>query len=229
MILSPEKDVLTHTKSNYIGTRPNDDISLGLKNIPQTQVLLENNSILDIASPVLQDNKIIGWARVGIGQEYIQENLLGIVRNGIVYMIIALIIGFLVAISVGNRLNKGLYSLIDTTDKIREGDRKLRVSPFQTVEISKLGTAFNQMLDEISANERLLAMVLENLPVGVFVLKEDGVIRSSNAAGKEIWKDIRYVGVEKYGEYKAWFTDTKQPVKPNEWGAAIALRTGNRY
>jgi PAS domain S-box-containing protein len=226
MVLSPENEVLTHTTTNYIGTKPNDEISLGLKNIPQTQVLLENNSILDIASPVLQDNKIIGWTRVGIGQEYIRENLFGIVRNGIVYTLIALVIGFVVAISVGNRLNKGLYALIDTTDKIKEGDRKLRVSTFQTFEISKLGTAFNQMLDEISANERLLAMVLENLPVGVFVLNETGEIRSANAASKEIWNDIRYVGLEKYGEYKAWFLQTKKRVKPDEWGAAIALKTG---
>jgi nitrogen fixation/metabolism regulation signal transduction histidine kinase len=174
-------------------------------------VLLENNSILDIASPVLQDNKIIGWARVGIGQEYIQENLLGIVRQGLLYMVIALVIGFFVAISVGNRLNKGLYSLIRTTDKIKEGDRKLRVSPFQTFEISKLGTAFNQMLDEISANEKLLAMVLENLPVGVFVLNENGKIRSANTASKEIWKDIRYVGVEGMVSIKRGLRTTNSP------------------
>jgi len=226
MILTPDKDVIMHTNKNYIGAKPNDKTSLGLKDIEQTQILLDDNSIIDIASPVMQDDKIIAWARVGIGQEYIQENLAGIIKKGILYMAIALIIGFVVAITVGNRLNKGLYSLIDTTDKIKEGNRKLRVSPFQTVEISKLGTTFNQMLDEISANEKLQEMVLENLSVGVFVLDERGKIKSANTASKELWKNILYVGPEKFGEYKAWFTDTRQQVQANEWGAAVVLATG---
>jgi nitrogen fixation/metabolism regulation signal transduction histidine kinase len=78
----------------------------------------------------------------------------------------ALVIGTLFAILIANRLTSGLHKLSLTADKIRKGDRSSRVAPFTSTELSKLGMAFNQTLDEISANEKLLAKVLENMPVG---------------------------------------------------------------
>ena len=147
-------------------------MSRRLKDTPRTQTLIENKDILDIAVPVLyNDKEIIGWARIGLGQDYIYSNLRAIVRNGILYIIMALVIGTLFAIIIANRLSRGLYKLMLTADKIRKGDRSTRVEPFRSIEISKLGMAFNQMLDEISANEKLLAKVLENMPVGSLVIK----------------------------------------------------------
>ena len=65
------------------------------------------------------------------------------------------------------------------------------------------------MLDEISANENLLRMVIEVMPVGVWIFNEKGKVISGNSAGKEIWKGLRHVDVSDLGIYKAWYTDTK--------------------
>lgn len=226
MLLSGDGVVLAHTDSKYIGSKPTDSISRSLKAIPQTQILIENNYILDIAVPVLNNKEIVGWARIGLGQEYIFDNLLSITRNGIIYILMALLVGTLFAILIASKLSRGLYKLISATDQIRSGNRNIRVEQFRSFEISKLGTAFNKMLDDISANEKLLAMVQENMPVGLWILDEKGNILSGNQAGKELWGGIEYVGIEGYGLYKGWFADTDKLVEPHEWGAAIAVREG---
>jgi len=227
MFLSPDGLVLAHTNRSFMGLRPTDSVSLRLKGTPQAQTLLENKDILDIAVPVIYNNKeIIGWVRIGLGQDYIYSNQRAIIRNGILYIIMALVIGTLFAIFIADRLSRGLYRLILTADKIRKGDRNTRVEPFRSIEISKLGMAFNQMLDEISANEKLLQMVLENMPVGVWLLNEKGDIISANSASEKIWSGLKFVGLKDFGQFKGWFTDTGKIVEPNQWGGAIAIMKG---
>ena len=227
MFLSPDGLVLAHTNRSFMGLRPTDSVSLRLKDTPHAQTLLENKDILDIAVPVIYNNKeIIGWVRIGLGQDYIYSNQRAIIRNGILYIIMALVIGTLFAIFIANRLSRGLYRLILTADKIRKGDRNTRVEPFRSIEISKLGMAFNQMLDEISANEKLLQMVLENMPVGVWLLNEKGDIISANSASEKIWSGLKFVGLKDFGQFKGWFTDTGKIVEPDQWGGAIAILKG---
>ena len=75
MILSPDGIVLAHTNKNYVGKKPTDDISLQLAGSTTGKTLLENDRLLDIAVPIVADKKIVGWARVAVGQEYIQNNM----------------------------------------------------------------------------------------------------------------------------------------------------------
>jgi PAS domain S-box-containing protein len=163
---------------------------------------------------------------VGVGQEYIQKNLASIMRDGLIYIVIALLLGTFFAIVIGNKLSSGLYKLIAAADRIRTGDPEMRVKTFNSFELSKLGTAFNQMLDEVSANERLLGMVIENMPVGVWLFDEKGRIISCNSAGKALWGGVLYVGMDEYNIYKVWNTQTGKPLQPGEWGAARAILKG---
>jgi len=140
----------------------------------------------------------------------------------------ALAIGTLFAILIANRLSSGLYKLSLTADNIRKGDRSTRVAPFTSTELSKLGMAFNQMLDEISSNEKLLAKVLENMPVGVWLLNEKGDIISANSASEKIWAGLKFVGQKDFGLYKGWFTDSGKIVEAEQWGAAIAIMSGEK-
>ncbi len=75
-------------------------------------------------------------------------------------------------------------------------------------------------------SEALLQQILDLLPVGVFVSDAAGQITRINPAGKEIWAGERHVGVEQYGEYKAWWPATGQPLAANEWALARTLNSG---
>lgn len=67
---------------------------------------------------------------------------------------------------------------------------------------------------------------LEHLPVGVWFMDAAGQIIYGNAAGRQIWAGARYVGPELFGEYKAWRHGTGEPIGPNDWAAARAIRKG---
>lgn len=75
-------------------------------------------------------------------------------------------------------------------------------------------------------NEDLLRTILEMLPVGVWVTDRTGTIVHGNLASQRIWGGARYVGVEEYGEYKAWWLESGKSVEPDEWAATRAIRNG---
>jgi PAS domain S-box-containing protein len=79
---------------------------------------------------------------------------------------------------------------------------------------------------EVEKNEALLRTVLETLPVGVWITDEKGNIVLGNPAGQQIWGGAQYVGMEQYGQYKGWWLDTGELIKPDEWSAARAIMKG---
>ena len=72
----------------------------------------------------------------------------------------------------------------------------------------------------------LLQLVLEALPIGVWIMDSTGRITHGNPAGRRIWAGARYVGPADFGEYKGWWADTGQPIAADEWAAARAISKG---
>ena len=90
------------------------------------------------------------------------------------------------------------------------------------IDISERKRAENALRE----SEETLRTILETLPVGVWVLDMDGTIREGNAAGRGIWGGAKYVGIDRFGEYKGWWSDTGKRIEPQEWAAARAIRSG---
>jgi PAS domain S-box-containing protein len=226
IITSDDGIVLAHTDDKLIGLRAVDGISNSIKSVKTTQILVENNRILDVVTPIVNRDKIIGWARIGLSQEYIEPSLAKIRNRGILFIIASLVIGSIVAVVVAGGLSKGLQKLIMTAEKIKGGERDVRAEPSKSRELSELGSAFNHMLDDIVSNEKVLGMILESLPVGVMILDQAGKIESVNPAAKQIWQGIQYVGVNEYSAYKGWFYATGTQLRSEDWGAARVLAGG---
>jgi PAS domain S-box-containing protein len=87
-------------------------------------------------------------------------------------------------------------------------------------------SARNEAEGALRQQEALLRKILEILPVGVWSLDSEGRVQWTNEAGRRIWAGARYVGMQEYGEYKAWWPGTGLPVRPEEWAAARAVTTG---
>jgi diguanylate cyclase (GGDEF)-like protein/PAS domain S-box-containing protein len=81
-------------------------------------------------------------------------------------------------------------------------------------------------MPRLRESEGFLNSVMEILPVGIWFLNESGQIRFINDAGKRIWGGARYVGVERFGEYKAWWLDSGKRIEPHEWAASRAIARG---
>ncbi len=80
--------------------------------------------------------------------------------------------------------------------------------------------------EALARSNRLLEQVLDHLPVGVWVLDRDGLIRFANPASRTIWGGARFVGLDDFGEFRGWRAATGDPIAPGEWAAARAIRKG---
>ena len=80
--------------------------------------------------------------------------------------------------------------------------------------------------EAIARGMRLLEQVLDTLPLGVCVLDRAGRVMFSNPAGRAIWGGARHLGLEEFGAYRGWRVDTGEPIAPEGWAAARALRQG---
>lgn len=74
-------------------------------------------------------------------------------------------------------------------------------------------------------NEQLLGTVLEQLPVGVWIIDREGKIVHGNQASQTIWGGARYVGLEGYREYKGWWPESGEPIAAEQWAAARAMKS----
>ncbi|HEV7364741.1 MAG TPA: PAS domain S-box protein [Gemmatimonadales bacterium] len=75
-------------------------------------------------------------------------------------------------------------------------------------------------------SDHQLQEVLDALPTGVWVVNKEGHIVLANAASKEIWGGTPETALSPAGKDKARWTETGQPVPPEEWGVTRALEQG---
>ena len=87
-----------------------------------------------------------------------------------------------------------------------------------------LEKAHTEMINE---KNRLLA-VMEALPIGVAICDEQGGITHANHGYDEVWGSPRPPtnSVDEYTAYQAWWVENGQPVQPEEWAAAQAVKQG---
>lgn len=150
---------------------------------------------------------------------------------------LALVLSLAVAVLAYRQLvARPLLALEAASRRWGRGDYFARVPKDGPPELRRLGRFLNEAAEAIQARavaeakvrrqKELLSLVLDHLPVGVWVTDETGRIIQSNPAGPRIWAGARYVGPEHFGEYKGWRRDTGRPVAPEEWAAARAIRKG---
>ncbi len=78
----------------------------------------------------------------------------------------------------------------------------------------------------LQERQERLQNVLDTLPIGVGITDANGTILQGNPAIQKIWGGARYVGRERYHEYKGWWPDTKEPLSSEDWALSRTLRTG---
>jgi PAS domain S-box-containing protein len=81
-------------------------------------------------------------------------------------------------------------------------------------------------VEKLERSESLLRNVLDTLPIGVWIADRDGRIILGNPASLKIWGGARYVGLDRYGEYRGWWAETGKPIRPEEWAVARAVTKG---
>ena len=107
----------------------------------------------------------------------------------------------------------------DITDQ-KEAERELNLHRHD------LQALVDERTRELAEREQLIRTVMELLPVGVWITDKRGVISYGNGAAQRIWAGSKYVGIEQYHEYKAWWVATGKRIETEEWAAYRAIHNG---
>ncbi len=175
MVLSPVGQVMGHTQSDKVGLYVKDEISGDLlKGNKEQKILFKNALSIDIASPIKSNGKFIGWARVSLSQEKNTSNLEIIVRDGMFYTLLAIIIGALFAFFMAKGITRGLKHIVDVADGIKHGNLQLRSNLKRDDELGHLSDDFNLMLDGINKSKRDLQNIMDNTPAVIYVKDING-------------------------------------------------------
>ncbi len=168
MLLSKEGELLGHSESKYIGQYVSDTVSRGLLSAePKTQMLIENRSIIDVAAPVRANGHLIGWARVALSQDETSTGLAMITRDGIVYTLLAIVVGTVFAFFMARGLTLALRHIVDISGYIRRGEGHHRAELGRVDELGQLADNFNLMLDAVDQARDNLAQSEERFDLAM--------------------------------------------------------------
>ncbi len=181
MILDMRGRIVAHSDisllNKYVTDLPPVDPKASETNI---YILSHTPELVDVISPVILAGSQVGWVRVGLGQKTISARLHAMTRDGILYAMIAIIIGSILAWFMGSRLTKRLYEIQKITDAVQKGDHRQRAHVVGSDEAASLGHAFNAMLDNLSDREAHLHTLIQTLPDLIWLKDPDGVYLACN-------------------------------------------------
>jgi PAS domain S-box-containing protein len=80
--------------------------------------------------------------------------------------------------------------------------------------------------EALRRGESRMRMMLEHLPVGVWLADAQGGIVYGNPAGQSIWQGARYVPTDEFQVYEGWRADTGKKIAAHEWALARAIEKG---
>lgn len=188
MVLDTRGRVLAHSDPSQIGQFVHD-----LPDTPALQVLARTPTRVDVAAPIQAADMQVGWARIGLGQDGAQAAQAAIVRGGLVYALIAVLIGVLVAWIIGSRLTRRLRAIQQVADAVRAGNTTPRAEIHGRDEVAHLANDFNTMLDslvasraELAENEKRWVLALESAGLGVW----DWNVTTNKVYFSHLWKSM---------------------------------------
>ena len=78
----------------------------------------------------------------------------------------------------------------------------------------------------LQTSEYRLRRVLETLPIGVSIIDVAGNVVQSNEAERRIWAGMHQAETGALAQYKGWRPESGEPIVPEEWATARAIRDG---
>ncbi len=194
MVLAPDGRVLSHSDASLVGRYVSDMASLKLLSASgESQVVNRTPELMDVAASIQARGLVIGWARVGVGQERVAESLRDITRQGIYFAGVAIALTALLAWMAGTGLSRGLDRLVEATQRVAAGNAGARAGMKRDDELGALSDAFDGMAAtlektglELRTSEHELSELLTNMPVAVLICQLDGMISYANDAAREM-------------------------------------------
>ncbi len=154
MVVDRHGRVVGHTDDSKLGLYVTDPVSLSLLSGPaEERFTVDTGLMLEAAAPIVSAGRQIGWARAGVTRKTLALNLRGVMRDGVLYTVGAILAGTVFAWWMARRLTDDLRKLAELADHMRKGERTIRRLHLPATEIATLEDAFVAMAETIWRRE----------------------------------------------------------------------------
>jgi diguanylate cyclase (GGDEF)-like protein/PAS domain S-box-containing protein len=222
--------VLGYTDRTQVGSYVDDPISLRLTQAPpKNQVLIDNANQIDVACPIMHNQRHIGWVRISVSRAGIASSLEVVTQQGLLYTAIAIAVGILFAWFMSQGLTRDIRRLTGFAMRIESGERDQHAQLDRPDELGQLSIDMNRMLDtlvererqvdsmnaRIQADEERLRHALEGSNAGLW----DWNLLTDEVYYSPCWKEmLGYQDHEISHCYSSW----KERMHPDDLPAALA-------
>lgn len=164
MVLSNENKILAHSDFSKVGKYISGPQMDPLLEVQKTDKIVGSGSDwIGVVAPIYVQNRNIGKVFVSISLKELHVASESIVRDGLIYTLLAIIVGAIFAVAIAKYLTLGIEALTSLSAKIKEGQRGLRAKIFRKDEVGQLTEDFNSMLDAMEQKEKNLIETQESL------------------------------------------------------------------
>ena len=194
LFLSPEGRVLAHTDPHQRGLTVADPAGRALlSGPPKLRTLASTPTSVDVAAPVMINGRLIGWSWVSLTRADDRAAVAIAIWKGLLYVLLAVIGGALIAFLVAADIAKGLRELAAVSNRFRAGDRSVRVTDTRLDEVGELGRGVNAMLEAVEAFERSLRTASRMAKLGAW--------RCDLRTGTQVWTEevLEMWGLDPHG------------------------------
>lgn len=164
MVVDPRGQVLAHTDRDRIGFFVSDPTSMDiLASAPAMRTVVESDRMVEVAAPVMVQDRVIGWARVALDQQEEIANIHSTMTEGIFYIVTAMVVGVVCALWISRRLTADFLRLGEAVDSLRKGKREIVPLDQPAREIARVEEAFVAMAETIWRREDELRHTINQL------------------------------------------------------------------
>ena len=182
LVLSLQGQVLAHTEPERRG--------LYLTDMPTVAgLVVQQNAadLVEVAMPILLNDRPIGWVRAGLSAQSLQARLAQVRHSGMVYTVMAVLLTIVVAGAVSSWLTRRLAMIAQGVRAVHAGGDHVQVVVEGEDEAAQLGHQFNAMLDALAQRDRALknseafkTAILDSVAAEIAVLDRNGTIVAVN-------------------------------------------------
>ncbi|MBI2242119.1 MAG: hypothetical protein HYU59_15095 [Magnetospirillum gryphiswaldense] len=164
MVTDQQGQVLAHTDLDRLGFYVTDSRSQDLLRGPaEIRTVAQSRRRVEVAMPVLVENRLMGWVRVALDQSEEIASLQKTQWEGGFYILTAIVVGTLCAQWIAKYLTGDLQKLGETVERLASNDRQMTPLRRPAREIARLEQAFGAMSKIIWQREDELRLSISQL------------------------------------------------------------------
>lgn len=239
MLTDADGRILAHTERQRIGQYLADLPAVPAGADAGVRVLSRSLALVDVLAPVRAGERHVGWVRVGVGPANAAERMSQAMRKGVLYTLVAILLGVLAAIFMANRLTARLASIGETARAVSAGRYDARAPEAGWDETAVVACGFNAMLETLVAERANLHTLIETVPDMVWSKDVYGVYLNCNRMVERMLgrdraaiigcRDEDLLPAELASGYREWdrrVIESGQPHTCEEW--VVFKDTGQR-